>query len=199
MRPHRIQAVVDTIIESTTDYQIVVLATGECAEVARSLPVTLIDDGGGTWPQRINRGIRETTEPYCFTAADDLAFRPGWFEAARIVMDQITGGGLVGVNDLMNRAGVHFLISREYVNTIGGSLADPPGVAMHEGFRHAYCDDFARKCAQHRGRWGYANESVVEHLHRGVGKAPSDEIYDLGESTMGEGGALFHSLSHLFV
>ncbi len=198
MRAHRIAPVVQSIQESTTDYTIIVLATGECADACKDLPVTLIDDGGGTWPARINRGVRETTEPYIFTGADDLAFRPGWFEAARIAMDQIPGGGLVGVNDLMNRAGVHFLISREYVTTIGGSLTDPPGVAMHEGFRHAYCDDFARKCAQHRGRWAFADQSIVEHKHCGVGKAPHDEVYAQGESTMGEGMALFQSLNYLF-
>ena len=183
MRPHRIAPVVQSIQDSTNDYHIMVLATGECAEVARTLPVTLIDDGGGTWPARINRGVSESTEPYCFTGADDLSFRPGWFEAALRVMDTIPGGGLVAVNDLMNRAGVHFLISREYINTVGGSMADPPGVAMHEGLRHAYCDDFARKTAMHHGRWGFAEESVVEHLHCGNGKAPMDETYRLGESS----------------
>jgi hypothetical protein len=198
MRAHRLAAVVETIVESTSDYRIVVIATGECANAARLLPVTLIDDGGGTWPERINRGVRETTEPYCFTAADDLAFRPGWFEAALSVMNTIPGGGLVAVNDLMNRAGVHFLISREYIDTVGGSMADPPGIAVHEGFKHAYCDDFARRCAQHRGRWGFADQSIVEHLHCGVGKSPIDDIYRLGEATMSDGHATFLSLAYLF-
>ena len=199
MRPHNLAEVVRTIVESTDDYRIVVAAqTGPCVDACDGLPVEVMADDGGTWPARINRIVAATTEPFIFTAADDLAFRPGWFDAARIVMDQIPGGGLVAVNDLMNRAGVHFLISREYVNTLGGSLADPPGVAMHEGFRHAYCDDFARKCAMHRGRWGFAERSIVEHLHCGIGKAPHDEVYAQGESTMGEGMALFHSLNYLF-
>lgn len=198
MRAHKLADVVQSIQESTEDYRIIVLATGECAEVARTLPVTLIDDGGGTWPERINRGLAETTELYCFTGADDLSFQSRWFEEAMIVMDSIPGGGLVAVNDLMNRAGVHFLISRDYVNTLGGSMADPPGIAMHEGFAHAYCDDFARKCAQHRGRWGFAERSVVEHLHCGNGKAPSDDVYKLGESTMSDGLATFQSLAYLF-
>lgn len=198
MRAHKIAGVVNSIIATTADCHIVVLATGECAEACRTLPVTLIDDGGGTWPERINRGVRESTEPYCFTGADDLLFHPGWFGAAMAVMDTIPGGGVIAVNDLMNKAGVHFLLSREYINALGGSMADPPGVAMHEGFRHSYCDDFARKCAQHRGRWGFAEDSIVEHQHAGCGKAPMDDIYRMGESTMVDGYALFHSLRYLF-
>lgn len=198
MRPHRLEPVVRSIQESTESYRICVVGTGECAEVARSLPVTLIDDSGGTWPQRINRAYAQSDESYIFAGADDLSFRPGWFEAAMRSMNEMDDCGVVAVNDLMNRAGVHLLFARSYIETIGAAMGDPLGTVICEKFQHAYCDDFARKTAMHHGRWRFSETSVVEHLHCGVGKSPSDDIYRLGESTMASGLATFQSLAHLF-
>lgn len=196
MRPHRLASVVGTIAESTNDYRTIVIATGECANVARELPVTLLEDDGGTWPQRINRGYKISDEPYIFTGADDIAFRSGWFDAAMRVMSEIDG--VVAVNDLNNANGVHFLISRNYIETLGGVI-NQPGVVMNEEYRHAYCDDFCRSTAIFHNRWAKADDAIVEHLHAGAGKSPHDEIYALGESTMSEGFALYQSHAHLWI
>ena len=197
MRANRLPDVVRTIEESTDDYRIVVIATGECADVARTLPVTLIEDDGGTWAQRINHGVRETTEQFLFTGADDLAFRPGWFEAALRALDQFPNAvGLVAVNDLHNAAGVHFLFHRDYVTEFG--CIDEPGVLCHEGYRHSYIDDEIRATALSHDRWSIARDSIVEHLHAGAGKAPHDDVYTIGAESMPQGLALFQSRAHLW-
>ena len=200
MRPHRIASVVRSIAESTeaSDYRIIVIATGECADAARELPVTLLEDNGGTWPQRINAGYKVSTEPMIFAAADDLEFHPGWFEAAMRSMSEMNDCGVVAVNDLMNRAGVHLIFSRSYIETVGAAMGEPLGTVICESVQHAYSDDFARRTAMHHERWRFCNDSVVEHLHCGLGKAPSDEVYTLGESSMAQGYAMYQELSSRF-
>lgn len=199
MRAHRIAEVVQGIIETTPDPHIVVIATGECADAARALNVTLIEDNGGTWAQRINAGYKFTNEPYILTAADDLSFHANWFEPMQRALDAIDGGGVVAVNDRYNMAGVHFGISRSYIESIGGVIDEPPGVVCCESYRHAFVDDELRATAQYRERWGgVVKDSVVEHVHWGTGRAPSDAVYDIGAASMGPGLAIFRSRAHLW-
>lgn len=196
MRPNKIAPLVQNIAECTdVPHNIVVIATGECADAARDLNVTLIEDEGGTYPVRINRAFRETNEPHFLCAADDLWFRPGWYQAVMRVMEGIHG--VVAVNDLMNSAGVHFFVERAFVNTLGGCIGEP-GIVFHEGYLHSYCDDEFRATAKFHGRWGYAQEAVIEHCHPGVGKSQSDETYRVGEASMTQGRELLHSRSHLW-
>jgi hypothetical protein len=199
MRPHRIAPVVASIQESTEDYEIIVVATGECADAARDLPVILLEDDGGTWPVRINRGYLATTAPSFVTGADDLDFRPGWFEAVQQTMSTLPdGGGVIALNDLYNSNGVHFVIQREYIESFGG-YKDAPGIVVFPGFKHQYSDDAIRLTAQNRGRFAYCNEAIVEHLHPGAGKSEMDATYALGESTGAYDQIVFRDNSELWV
>lgn len=198
-RAHRVVPLLASIAEATDVEHSVVFAASDQPTIDEldRLGARYHRDGGGTYPQRINRLFGLTTEPYVFLGADDLSFRVGWFQAALRVMETIVGGGVVAVNDLHNGAGVHFLVSRGYVNELGGCVGEP-GVVLHEGYQHAYCDDEIRHTAAARGRFAHARDAVVEHLHPGAGKAPSDETYRLGESSMHQGLALFQSRKHLW-
>lgn len=198
MRPTRLPDVVHSIVESTNpgDYRTIVVATGEVAEVAKTLPVTLLEDSGGTWPQRINAAYRITDEPVILAAADDLKFHPGWLPALMSVMNEIDG--CVAINDMMNPNGVHLAFSRNYIDNIGAAMGEPLGTVICEAFQHAYSDDFARKTAIHHGRWAIATESRVEHLHCGNGKAPRDEVYAMGEATMQSGLTTYTALAGRF-
>ncbi len=199
MRPQNLASVVDSISASTDDYHVVVMAaTGPCADAARSLPVTLVEDDGGTWPQRINRGYKATTEPFICTGADDTWFMPGWFEAALIAMNALpNGSGVVGLNDCYNPVGNHFLMARDYVETLGGVMNEP-GVAVCELYEHQYCDDDIRATANFHGRWAMAMDAKIDHRHVGRGMAPMDEIYQIGEATAAQGYAIFHGRAHLW-
>lgn len=196
MRAPKIAPLVQNISETTSDYSITVLATGECAEVCEGLPVRLIDDGGGTFTQRINHGFRETTEPWTFTGADDIFFHAGWFDEVMKVAER-TGAAVIAINDLMNPAGTHFAVQRSYIHELGG-YKDGQGTVFYEAIAHAYCDDALRLTAQNRGKFEYAREAIVEHMHVGCGKNEMDDIYRLGESTMHEGYQIFTSHSDLW-
>jgi glycosyltransferase involved in cell wall biosynthesis len=130
---------------------------------------------GGTYPQKVNAGIRATTEPILLIGADDIRPHPGWFEkASRHLSAQI---GFVSLNDLGNEevmAGnyaIHPLVARWYV--AGGEL-------FHEGYEHIGCDVDASRIARSRGAFAYAPDAVMEHLHPNYGKAPVDATYERG-------------------
>jgi len=199
-RPHRIEPLLESISSATSVPHRVIFAASDQPTIdvlERCGAWYLRDNGGdeGSYPKRINRLFRETTEPYVLLAADDLAFRPRWFENAMKVMETVDG--VVGINDLHNALGVHFLVSRNYVDTLGGA-ADQPGQVLHEGYRHAYCDDELRHTAKHRNRWGYADDAIIEHLHPGAGKAKSDAVYVIGNASMVQGYMIFNSRRHLW-
>lgn len=199
MRANRITDVIASIVATTTDYEIIVVATGDCAAVATELPVTLINDGGGSWPKRLNLGYKSTHANFIFTGADDLKFHPNWFESAMITMNQFPNGfGVVAVNDYLNRAGVHFLIAKRYIDEIGGVLDQPVGTIACEAYAHSYCDDELRTTALFHNRFAYCNDSVVEHMHTGAGKAENDAIYEMGNATMASGLVTYQSRSYLW-
>jgi hypothetical protein len=189
-----------SIAEATDVPYRVMFATSDQAtidELTRLGASFIVDEGGddGSYPKRINRLYKTTTEPYILLAADDLAFRAGWFQAALALQQSLDG--VVGINDLHNAAGVHFLVSRNYIETLGGCIGEP-GVVLHEGYRHCYCDDELRHTAISRGRWAWARDSVIEHLHHAAGKSHDDNVYAIGASSMAQGAAVFQSRSHLW-
>lgn len=177
MRPHRIAPLVENIRETTEPCNIVVIATGECADAARDLQVTLLEDEGGisgTYPNRINRAFRETTERYLFLGADDLAHHPQWFENALRVLEQ--GFSVVATNDRNNAAGVHFVVDRQYINEMGG-YRDGQGNVLYPGLLHQFCDDALRETARKRGRFAHAHDAIVAHQREW-----GDPIYTMGEA-----------------
>lgn len=131
----------------------------------------------GTYPQKINAGIRHTSENLIFLGADDLRFRQGWFSAA---LNKLDPHGIVGVNDLIPRDRehtTHFLVTREY--TRRGTIDGKPGV-LSEAYRHERCDDELIATAKHRELYAYAEDSHVEHLHPLNGGAEMDATYAKG-------------------
>ena len=198
-RPHRVEPLLQSIAEATDVPYRVIFACSDQATVDEldRLGAWYDRDEGGTYPVRINRLFDLTNERVCFLGADDLAFRPGWFQAAMRVMETLGGDGVVAINDLHNMAGVHFLVSRHYIDTVGGYL-DAPGVVMFPEFWHQYCDDSLRGAAISRGKFARAPESIVEHLHPGAGKAPHDETYAIGAAAEAHDRQIFMDNSHLW-
>ena len=202
-RPHRIEPLLESIAEATdVPYRVLFGCSDQPTvdELDRLDATYIRDDGGdeGTYPKRINRLFNETNEPYVFLGADDLQFHADWFRSAARVMDQMPNGfGVVAVNDKHNGAGVHFLVSRRYIMELGGCICEP-GIVLHEGYKHAYCDDELRITARCHGRFDYAKHSVVEHLHVGNGKAPNDSTYILGNASMAQGAEVYKQRAHLW-
>lgn len=201
-RPHRVEPLLQSIAAATEVPHRVIFGCSDqptVDELDRLGAWYIRDEGGaeGTWPKRINRLFTHVLEPYILTGADDLAFRPGWFEAAMIAMSQLPdGSGVVGVNDLHNPASVHFIMCRKYIEKFGGAME--PGVPACDLYEHQYTDDDIRASAIFHGRWIIAKDSVIEHLHVGAGKAPMDETYRMGEASSAQGHAVFQSRAHLW-
>ena len=200
-RPHRVEPLLASIAAATPEQHSVIFACSDqptVDELDRVSARYIRDEGGdeGSWAIRINKLYKMVDEPYIFTGADDLAFRPGWFSAVMQQMNRVDG--VVAVNDLLNGSGVHFVISRNYIETLGGTGDGIPGEVMHPAYRHAFADDEERHVAQFRNRWAYANDAIVEHMHPGAGKAPTDETYAIGNASMGQGNAVFMSRRHLW-
>lgn len=188
MRTYRIYEIADNVAANTNRHHTYYIATfgawgNKASTIIDSEPVM-------TWPKRINLGISKTREPYIFTGADDINFTSGWFEAAKAWMPQ-TKFGVVGVNDLHNPNGTHFLVSRKYI--------DEFGPLCHEEYHHLYVDDEIRELAKSRGRYAYAADAIVEHVHPAAGKAEWDSVYELGNKHKAEDKALFESRRHLWL
>lgn len=203
-RPHRVQPFLAAVEESTPDAHIVFLADphdhDELRRIHRfrgraSLHLT-VDSEGGNYAMKINRGVRKSTEPFIFTAADDLEPKDGWFEAAvKHLTDEV---GAVGVNDLIERKRVHathFLLSRAYAER---PAADGTPGPFFEGYHHWQCDDELIATAKHRDAFTYAPEAHVLHLHPMAGRAEDDATYRRGRANRREDRLLFQSRSHLW-
>lgn len=137
----------------------------------------------GSYARKINYGIRATTEPLIFLAADDLHFQPRWLDEACARLTPPVQ--VVGVNDCIRRRhsrrghATHFLMTRDYANqpTIDGQ----PG-PLYQGYAHNFVDDELIATARKRGVYAYAPESVVEHRHPMMGTAPDDDTYQRGRA-----------------
>lgn len=149
-------------------------------------------DVAGNYAVKINTGIRLTREPLVFLGADDLHFHEGWLSAAAAKLTDTIG--LVGTNDLCNRRtmrgehATHFLMARWYAEL--GTIDGKPGPVC-ELYPHEWCDDELVATARRRGAWAHAGDSIVEHLHPQVGKAPMDSLYAAQRRRMRLGRRIF--------
>lgn len=183
-RPHRVEPLLESITKATPEpHRVMFVCTPkdsaiEAVEAAGHIPLLVERERCGDYARKIQAGIEATAEPLIFTGADDLDFHPGWLPAAASkITDRI---GVVGTNDLCNRRVIrgehatHFLVARWYVEQ--GTI-DQPGLLFHHGYAHEFVDDELVGTAKHRKAWASAADSIVEHLHPMVGKAPMDVLY----------------------
>ena len=127
--------------------------------------------GEGDYAKKINFGYQATSlygNEYVFTAADDVEFEQGWDQVAVAAAGK---AGMVGTNDDANplvkrgRHSTHTLFSRRYIDEVGATFFDGPGVVYHEGYKHQWVDTEAVKAATDRGEWAFARRAVVRHNH----------------------------------
>ena len=198
-RPHRVAPLLDSIERATPGARVLFLADPddhaeleaiECESIRGDLCVK-VDDHGGKYSEKINRGLWLTSESYIFTGADDLVPEPGWFTAAVACLRD--GVQVVGVNDLIERRparqehATHFLVARDYVES--GTI-DGPGL-FHEGYDHSWCDNEFIATAKARGVYAYCADSHVRHEHPLNDTAPDDETYRKGREKFHEDRQIF--------
>lgn len=177
-RPQNAQPLVDSIHAHTTvDHRIVFICSPDDTSELKACEATDADIYIAEWKpgpadaaKKWNTGYRITDNPYVFTAADDITFTPGWDTEALKVAER-TGAGMVGTNDAANplvmrgKHSTHSLFARAYIDTVGGTFFDGPGIIYCEQYRHQWIDTESVKAAMDRGQWAFAHRSLVAHHH----------------------------------
>jgi hypothetical protein len=181
-----------------------VAQTSDTAEVeairAAGLDPLLVGDEDRPWCRKINRGYERTTEPWLLLAADDVAFRPGWVDLIRPLLQ--SHAGVIGTNDLGNRStmiGIHSthpLVRRAYADICG--TVDERRKVVHGAYAHNFPDTELVATARRRGLYVHRADLVIEHLHPSWGKGQTDAVYALGASSFARDQALFRQRSLRF-
>jgi hypothetical protein len=171
-RPHRVQALLDNLNETTPGgfavYFIVEKEDVQTAEAVRRAQAGLIFNAGPpTYASCINTAYRETVEPYLLLGADDIVFVERWLEEALIGM-QDPGIGVVGTED--PRAPVpdhsaHSLVRRRYIEERSGCL-DLRNTVLYP-YKHGFTDHELAGVAKARRAYVYRPSSRIEHHHPG--------------------------------
>jgi glycosyltransferase involved in cell wall biosynthesis len=204
-RSDRLEAVVADVHAGTDLPHVVslVVETHDTASVAAARALEQLDpavrcvinERGQNYAGAINTAVGSSITPYWFAGADDLRFHPGWFTAAaRLIDDRFW---VIGTNDLLNcfvldgLHATHYLVDRRYTDELGGTIDEGPGIAMHEGYDHNWTDTEFIGVAKARVRFRPCLDSVVEHMHHLVGKAPKDDTYRRGTRNMSADQALY--------
>lgn len=210
-RPHRVAPLLESLFANTPeDPHVVFIGDPDdfeehdaIREAASRWPQRSIDLRilrGANYAAKINHGVSVTDEPLIFLGADDLEFHPCWLEAAWRRLTPTVG--VVGTQDLCNRRvrrgehSTHSLVARWYAET--GTI-DEPDKLLHEGYPHEFVDDEFVETAIHRGAYVFAHDSVVEHLHPDVKKAPEDDLYRARPQRMRRGRRIYEGRRHLWV
>ncbi len=190
-RPANAQPLADSIRQNTTvPHSIIfVCSRGDTPQIdactATKARVLLVDGGDYEYARKINfAASHETTDgEWLFLGADDLAFHPGWDEAA---LSLPATALVIGTNDLGNptvmagKHATHSLVHRSY---IARGTIDEPGLLLHPGYQHNFVDNEFIATAKSRGVWAFAANSHVEHLHPFWRKSEDDQVYELGRRT----------------
>lgn len=184
-RPHRVKPVLESAAKATPGADVLFIADPDDTDELEVLTCEGADfiAPGGTYASKINDGIRATDAPLVMSAADDLTFIPGWFEAAKKCLSEQVR--VVGVTDQVterNRLGhhaAHFLIARDYalLPTIDGGRGP-----FCEEYRHCWVDNEFIETAQSRDAIHISTEAQVEHTHFFDGSGEMDSTYEKGQS-----------------
>ena len=193
-RPQNVEPLITSFKQSRTPGLIVFIANIEDIDELIALNANLYNEmriiqvvDAHTWPQKINVGVEQVEADWYLCAADDIYFHRGWWKATSTLRADKTVG-VIGTNDMGNPrviAGEHTthpLIRRQYIMQQG--TYDQPGVAIHEGYKHWYCDDELVITAKMRDAWAFCPEARIQHMHPYWNpETPVDDTYRLGESS----------------
>lgn len=194
-RPHRAAAVASSIFANTeVEVEVFfVCSPGDDAEIAACLAtgeeviVVPWAAGPGDFARKHNLAYQHARHPYILLGADDLEFEPGW-DTTAIAVAERSGCGVIGTQDDANplvkrgRHSTHPIVTRRYIDEVGGTWHDGPGIIYHEGYSHQFVDTELHAAAVQRNEWVFAHGSVVRHLHpmypqQGAARTPMDDTY----------------------
>lgn len=139
----------------------------------------------GTYPEKINAGLRASDDPLVLPCADDVVFHAGWYEQALAAF--VPGVEVVGTNDLTPATadGQHAtmpIIRRSYIEGPGAAHSET-GTVFHECYHHNFVETETCKLAQHRGVYVSCPASIIEHRHPSWGTREADDTDRKGSQT----------------
>lgn len=197
-RPKNVLPLVSSIVENTPgNYEILFIVSPGDQEETNELEVhkqnyivmDAIYVNNGDYARKINTGFNSIEAEWYFLGADDILFQPNWFESAMETYQQ-TNASVIGTNDLGSPSvmrgehATHSLVRRDYVLNYG--TIDQPGLVLHEGYHHNYCDIELVGTAKYRKAWAFSRDSVVRHIHPDWGLAVTDDVYQIGKRSFRE-------------
>jgi len=187
-RFNKLKPLVKNIEETTTVPHHIYFATDETKAInlLKKTKATVFETDKDTvsYAKRINMMFKKTKEDFIFTASNDIVFEKGW-DIELLKKASIPGAGVIASNDLLNPNGTNFLVSRYYIDSIGGTFDNKPGVVFHE-YIHNFCDTELITKAKVLSAYQLAPLSVVEHNHPLAKKAEDDWVYKKGKESFGE-------------
>lgn len=190
-RPHRVVPLLASLFASERDLDLRPLFlvspndAKELDEVMASgcdYKVVEWHPGAGDFARKTNLGFAITSEEWVFLGADDLDFKSEWATSA-ITIGRLVGAGVIGTQDLGNpkvQRGLHSthpLVHRPYIEEYGGTFDGTPGIVYCEEYDHQCVDNELVEVATRRGKFAFAQGSVVEHLHPFWHKGKMDGTY----------------------
>lgn len=189
-RPQQIEPLLTSIANATTTpYRAVLICSPKDRDALNASLASDADTIVTDWKpdkadyaRKLALGYAQTDEPWLFQGATDLRFYRDW-DTAALKLGQTRSKGVVGTNDLGNplvkrgRHSTHTLISRDYIETWGGTV-DGSGVIFSEAYDHQWSDNEFIETAIRRRQFVFARNSIVEHLHPHWNKGEMDATYD---------------------
>lgn len=186
-RAHLVEGLVENLRSTSEAPVLFICSPGDrdaivaCNQTGEDVLVVEWQPGRADYAKKINAGYRDTEEPWVFTGASDLVFRPDW-DVHALVVARRTGAGVIGTQDTQNAMvkrglqSTHSLVSRAYVEEYGGTF-DSTGAIYSEAYDHQFVDMELVETAKLRGRWAFSKRSVVEHRHPHWKTAEDDDTY----------------------
>lgn len=181
-RPQNARPLVDSVKAHTTIRHTItfICSPGDdeeikaCVATGANVSVVNWEPGPGDGARKWNHGYRISAaisnHPLVMLGADDLEFTPKWDVMALSMADQ-TGAGVIGTDDGMNplvrrgKHSTHSLVRRSYIDEIGGTFFDGPGIVYSTSYSHQAVDNELVAAAKGRGEWAFARRSIVIHHH----------------------------------
>lgn len=206
-RPDRIKGIVSNIRAATTTPHEIHF----CVEPDDSNTLIAVYDAGLTpivnsrtmnYSGAINTGYEQTYGQYLFAGADDIEFQPAWDTEA---IDRFDGWiEVVGTQDGMNpyvQAGTHathYMVSRRYLDSVGGIVDLGPGSFLFEGYGHNYTDTEFIGTAKMRAKFRPCFTSRVLHKHWSGGFMAPDATTEKANASYAADTALYDARRDLW-
>lgn len=187
-RAHKLAALAENIDRVTPEpYNLLFVVDRDDADSQRviaKLTNAWMTIRNGTYPEKINAGVKASVEPIVVLTNDDVVFHPEWYERAMKVFEKRNDVMVVGPSDTTpaTAEGTHAtmpIVRRSYIEDPGAAYGEP-GVALHEGYHHNWSETELWALANDRGVAKFVSSCVIEHRHPDWGTAAMDDTYERG-------------------